>query len=178
MDAEPAEYQPQPWSADSHDHHDDRVEEAEELEETEETPASPDPLAKSFSKQTRRSSAFTYEPLKRAKTSVGGFGERNGNAVDIEEAISNYEEMRRELTRQSAVAPDTDTAEKGAQERFDLTDFLSGIDRQKAEQGFQRKELGLVVKNLTVMVRNEKRQLLSSQLYDTLSFLHMFFWQC
>lgn len=33
-----------------------------------------------------------------ARTTTGGFGEAGGNAVNIENAISNYEDLRRELT--------------------------------------------------------------------------------
>lgn len=96
--------------------------------------------------------------LSRSKSSAGGYGERNGNAVDYDQAVADYEDMRRELTRQST-RPTTmgrpesgSDVEKSAEERFDLTDFLSGIDRRLGEQGFQPKHLGLVVRNLTVKV--------------------------
>lgn len=95
---------------------------------------------------------FVGEPLSRQKSSVGGFGERDGNAVDIDQAMESYEEMRRELTKQSTIHITPGEAEKG-QEGFDLTDFLSGIDKQRESEGFQPKHLGLVVKNLTVKVR-------------------------
>lgn len=92
------------------------------------------------------------EPLSRQRSSAGGFGEVTGNAVNYEEAINSYEEMRRELTRQSTIAPANGDVEKGAPEQFDLTDYLSGIDRRQGEEGFQPKHLGLVVKDLTVKV--------------------------
>lgn len=91
------------------------------------------------------------EPLSRQKSSVGGYGERKGNAVDIDQAMESYEEMRRELTRQSTIHATPGETEKG-QEGFDLTDYLSGIDKRQASEGFQPKHLGLVVKNLTVKV--------------------------
>ncbi|KAG2223863.1 hypothetical protein INT45_012736 [Circinella minor] len=89
-------------------------------------------------------------PLSRQKSSAGGFGERNGNAVDYDEAMNQYEEMRRELTKQSTINAQSGDAEKGAVERFDLTDYLGGIDRKRNEESFQPKHLGLVCKNLTV----------------------------
>lgn len=95
-------------------------------------------------------------PISRTKSSVGGYGERDGNAVDYDQAVADYEDMRRQLTKQST-RPTTigrpesgSDVEKVAEERFDLTDFLSGIDRRLGEQGFQPKHLGLVVRNLTV----------------------------
>ncbi|KAI9312444.1 ABC-2 type transporter-domain-containing protein [Dichotomocladium elegans] len=90
-------------------------------------------------------------PLGRTKSSAGGFGERSGNAVDYDDAMNTYEEMRRELTKQSTIrASHKDDLEKGAPEQFDLTDYLTGIDRRRGEEGFQPKHLGVVVKNLTV----------------------------
>lgn len=93
-------------------------------------------------------------PLSRTKSSAGGYGERDGNAVDYESAMHTYEEMRRELTRQSTIHGKEDDLEKGSPERFDLTDYLSGVDRRQGEEGFQPKHLGLVVKNLTVKVKS------------------------
>ncbi|ORZ21516.1 ABC-2 type transporter-domain-containing protein [Absidia repens] len=80
---------------------------------------------------------------------AGGFGERDGNAVNIDDAKSNYESLRREMSRQS-VATGMIDEEKGAVEQFDLTDFLSGNLARREEEGFKPKRLGLVVKNLTV----------------------------
>lgn len=92
-------------------------------------------------------------PLSRTKSSAGGFGEATGNAVDIDHAMQSYEEMRRELTKQSTIAADKEDLEKGVPgDQFDLTDYLSDIDRQQNEEGFQPKHLGIVVKDLTVMV--------------------------
>jgi hypothetical protein len=88
-------------------------------------------------------------PLKKTDT-AGGFGERDGNAVNIDDAKSDYESLRREMSRQSAVAGTVDDEEKG--EEFDLTDFLSGNLARHEEEGFKPKRLGLVVKNLTVKV--------------------------
>ena len=92
-------------------------------------------------------------PLSRTKSTAGGYGERTGNAVDYDEAMNQYEDMRRELTKQSTINAQGADVEKGGAERFDLTDYLSGIDRRQGEESFQPKHLGLVVKNLTVKVK-------------------------
>lgn len=117
--------------------------------DTEATEKQPQP----WSSRDDYSDGSVGEPLSRTKSSAGGYGERKGNAVDYESAMNTYEEMRRELTRQSTIYEKNDDLEKGAPEGFDLTDYLSGIDRRQAEEGFQPKHLGLVVKNLTVKVR-------------------------
>lgn len=86
---------------------------------------------------------------------TGGFGELDGNAVNIDEAKSNYESLRREMSRQSiseAAAEGATDEEKQAAEEFDLTDFLSGAMMRREEEGFKAKRLGLVVRNLTVKV--------------------------
>ncbi|CDS08667.1 hypothetical protein LRAMOSA10028 [Lichtheimia ramosa] len=103
-----------------------------------------------WSSHDNRSDTSVGAPLSRTKSSAGGYGERDGNAVDYESAMHTYEEMRRELTRQSTIHGKEDDLEKGSPERFDLTDYLSGVDRRQGEEGFQPKHLGLVVKNLTV----------------------------
>jgi ABC-type multidrug transport system ATPase subunit len=84
----------------------------------------------------------------------GAFGEREGNAVNIEDAMSNYEEIRRELTQQSRVSRrksmTADQAEKGDVKDFDLTDFLREQNDQGEAAGFHPKHMGVVWKNLVV----------------------------
>ncbi|KAI9474016.1 MAG: ABC-2 type transporter-domain-containing protein [Benjaminiella poitrasii] len=84
----------------------------------------------------------------------GGFGEINGNAVNIEDAISNYEEIRREMTQQSRLSRQKSThpdeAEKGDVKDFDLTDFLRDQHSQVEAAGFHPKHMGVVWKDLTV----------------------------
>ncbi|GAA5815227.1 hypothetical protein MFLAVUS_008733 [Mucor flavus] len=84
----------------------------------------------------------------------GAFGETEGNAVNIEEAMSNYEEIRRELTHQSRISRrksmTADEAEKGDVKDFDLTDFLSDQRNQGEDAGFHPKHMGVVWKDLVV----------------------------
>ncbi|KAI8983430.1 ABC-2 type transporter-domain-containing protein [Pilobolus umbonatus] len=84
----------------------------------------------------------------------GGFGERNGNAVDIQEAIANYEEVRRELTVQSRISRRKSTspgeAEKGEVKDFDLTEFLTEQNKASQAQGFYPKHMGVIWRNLVV----------------------------
>ncbi|KAI9282778.1 ABC-2 type transporter-domain-containing protein [Sporodiniella umbellata] len=85
----------------------------------------------------------------------GGFGEAQGNAVNIEDAMLNYEEVRREMTTQSRLSraqsthPD-DKAEKGDMKDFDLTEFLSEQNSQAVESGLHPKHMGLIWKDLVV----------------------------
>ncbi|KAI7870736.1 ABC-2 type transporter-domain-containing protein [Spinellus fusiger] len=81
--------------------------------------------------------------------SNGGFGEREGNAVNIEAAKSDYEELRRELTQQSHRKSVND-AELGTSDEFDLTEFLNEQWRQGKEAGFHPKNMGVVWKDLSV----------------------------
>lgn len=84
----------------------------------------------------------------------GAFGEAEGNAVNIEEAMSNYEEIRRELTQQSRISRrksmTPDQAEKGDVKDFDLTDFLREQTESSESQGFHPKHMGVVWKDLVV----------------------------
>jgi ABC-type multidrug transport system ATPase subunit len=84
----------------------------------------------------------------------GAFGEREGNAVNIEDAMSNYEEIRRELTQQSRISRrksmTADQAEKGDVKDFDLTDFLRDQTDQVEAAGFHPKHMGVVWKDLVV----------------------------
>ncbi|CAO3676817.1 hypothetical protein G6F70_002214 [Rhizopus microsporus] len=92
------------------------------------------------------------------RTTTGGFGEAGGNAVNIENAISNYEDLRRELTTQSRMsriksthASDAaDAVEKGDVKDFDLTEFLSEQNDQAVAAGMHPKHMGLIWKNLLV----------------------------
>ncbi|KAG0750432.1 hypothetical protein G6F57_002743 [Rhizopus arrhizus] len=88
----------------------------------------------------------------------GAFGEVHGNAVNIQDAMSNYEELRRELTTQSRLsriksthtAEAADIAEKGDMKDFDLSEFLSEQNDQAVSAGLHPKHMGLIWKNLVV----------------------------
>ncbi|CAO3627721.1 unnamed protein product [Mucor fragilis] len=81
--------------------------------------------------------------------SQGGFGELNGNAVDIQSAYDEYEHVRRTLTERSNAAATKTDIEKGEQV-FDLTEYLANQHAQLTEAGLKAKNMGLVWKHLTV----------------------------
>ncbi|KAI9009372.1 ABC-2 type transporter-domain-containing protein [Phycomyces nitens] len=84
-----------------------------------------------------------------SSSAIGGYGERDGNAVNIEDAMSNYEELRRELTQQSR-RKSVSAAELGSSEDFDLTNFLTEQHQQGTAAGFHPKHMGVVWKDLVV----------------------------
>ncbi|KAG2177325.1 hypothetical protein INT43_007982 [Umbelopsis isabellina] len=98
--------------------------------------------------QDESSDTVVGEELTRSDTR-GGYGERRGNAVNIESAMTNYEELRRELTQQSR-RMSMSQGEKGGLDDFDLNDFLTDAKAKNEQAGINRKQLGLIWKNLTV----------------------------
>ncbi|KAF7723960.1 hypothetical protein EC973_001476 [Apophysomyces ossiformis] len=74
----------------------------------------------------------------------GGFGE--GNEVNIQSAMSDYEDLRRELTKQSRM--EGGDAEK--QQEFDLTEYLRDQSQQGEAAGFHPKHMGVIWKDLVV----------------------------
>lgn len=100
--------------------------------------------------QDRDSSVTMGEDLARTDTR-GGYGERRGNAVNIETAVHDYEELRREMTQQSR-RMSMSQGEKGGANDFDLNDYLTEAKAKNDEAGINRKNLGLIWRNLTVKV--------------------------
>lgn len=95
------------------------------------------------------------EEIERQDSRHGGaFGETEGNAVNIEDAMSNYEEIRRELTTQSRISRrkslSAGEVEKGDVKDFDLTEFLRDQSDQGEAAGFHPKNMGVVWKDLVV----------------------------
>ncbi|CAO3700912.1 unnamed protein product [Rhizopus stolonifer] len=92
------------------------------------------------------------------ETMSGTYGEAQGNAVNIEDAMSNYEDLRREFTTQSRLSraksnrtsDHAGAAETGDVKDFDLTDFLTEEDNQATQAGMRPKHLGLIWKDLVV----------------------------
>ncbi|CDS09454.1 hypothetical protein LRAMOSA10814 [Lichtheimia ramosa] len=81
----------------------------------------------------------------------GSFGEADGNAVDVDAAKTEYEELKRELSRISRQATGTDgQLEAGAVEEFNLDQFLNGMAQDSANAGQKPKHLGVIWKDLTV----------------------------
>lgn len=84
----------------------------------------------------------------------GGFGESEGNAVDISGALERYHSVRREFTQQSrksnaGLTPEAD-AEKAGEQDFDLTEYLSDQHSQIIEAGLKPKNMGVIWKSLVV----------------------------
>ncbi|KAG0194498.1 hypothetical protein DFQ28_010582 [Apophysomyces sp. BC1034] len=78
------------------------------------------------------------------------FGEVEANTVNIQAAMTEFQELKRELSRVSRKSTQAGKLEEGVQEEFDLTDFLQGLSRDELEAGQTRKHLGVVWKNLSV----------------------------
>ncbi|CAO3589784.1 unnamed protein product [Absidia cylindrospora] len=80
----------------------------------------------------------------------GGYGEREGNAVDIDTAMQDYEELRKELTHHSQRLSKTENDVEAGTADFDLTDFLRNQSEQGTAAGFHPKHMGVYWKNLVV----------------------------
>ncbi|KAI9261221.1 ABC-2 type transporter-domain-containing protein [Helicostylum pulchrum] len=113
----------------------------------------------------------------------GGFGEEEGNAVDIDTAIERYNSVRRELTRQSrkesmvptaTVSPEE--AEVGQIKDFDLTDYLSEQHSQITEAGLKLKNMGVVWKDLVVQGLGADAKVISTNWTWISSFFQFWKW--
>jgi hypothetical protein len=71
----------------------------------------------------------------------------------LTDAISQFEELKRELTNISRKMTSDGKVEEGSPDAFDLTEFLHGVSKERGTAGLQEKRLGLIWKNLTVKVR-------------------------
>ncbi|KAI8993723.1 ABC-2 type transporter-domain-containing protein [Pilobolus umbonatus] len=87
------------------------------------------------------------------EASHGGFGETGANAVNVEDAKSQYTELKRELTSLSRVSTHPNVLEEGKAEveDFDLDEFLTGMKNDQTSAGHRPKNLGLLWKDLVVM---------------------------
>ncbi|KAI9319048.1 ABC-2 type transporter-domain-containing protein [Dichotomocladium elegans] len=97
-----------------------------------------------------RSVAGSTETILEAIGNKGTFGEADANAVDVDAAIGEYNELKRELSRISRQASNDGNLEAGAVEEFDLDDFLNGMSTDSQKAGHKPKHLGLIWKDLTV----------------------------
>ena len=104
----------------------------------------------------------SYVDIERSDTrrTEGGYGETEGNAVDIDGAMERYQSIRREFTAQSrrkssiaaasasAAAAATSAAaadvEKGEQQDFDLTEYLTEQHSQIMAAGLKPKNMGVI----------------------------------
>lgn len=67
-------------------------------------------------------------------------------------AKGEYGELKRELSRISRKSVTEGKLEEGNTEEFDLDEFLSGLHNDQTSAGHHIKNLGLIWKDLTVMV--------------------------
>lgn len=71
-------------------------------------------------------------------------------------AKGEYSDLKRELSRISRISAPASKLEEGNADEFDLDDFLNGLNSDQSSAGHVNKNLGLVWKDLTVMVRLRK----------------------
>jgi ABC-type multidrug transport system ATPase subunit len=83
--------------------------------------------------------------------SRGGYGEFDGNAVDIDDALEQYKSVQRELTQQSRIHASSHVdVEKADAQDFDLTEYLANQHSQLNAAGLKPKNMGVIWNNLTV----------------------------
>ncbi|KAI8142003.1 ABC-2 type transporter-domain-containing protein [Fennellomyces sp. T-0311] len=101
-----------------------------------------------YSRDDQASAETILEPI----GTKGSYGEPDANQVDVDAAIGEYRELKRELSRISRQSTNAAKLEEGAavQEEFNLDDFLHGMRSDAEQAGHTPKHLGLVWKNLTV----------------------------
>ncbi|KAI9007454.1 ABC-2 type transporter-domain-containing protein [Phycomyces nitens] len=82
----------------------------------------------------------------------GTYGETEVNAVNIQDAIGQYEELKRELTTISRKSTTAGKLEEGAtaSEEFKLDEFLRNVSSESDKAGHAKKHLGVVWKDLVV----------------------------
>ncbi|KAI8968506.1 ABC-2 type transporter-domain-containing protein [Mycotypha africana] len=110
----------------------------------------------------------------------GGYGEAEGNAVDIDNAIEQYQSVRREMTAQSrrksaATLPAADV-EKGDQQDFDLTEYLTEQNSQIMAAGLKPKNMGVIWKNLVVKGLGADAKVISTNLSCLIPVLKFWRW--
>jgi len=114
-----------------------------------------------------------------SRSYVGTYGETDGNAVDIDEALEEYQSVRRELTQQSrkqSVISAADLEKGDNNQEFDLTEFLSQQHSQLTAAGLKSKNMGVIWKNLKVEGLGADSRYISSNWSVVTSFLQFWKW--
>lgn len=70
-------------------------------------------------------------------------------------AMSEYGELKRELTHISRMSAPHSKLEEGDADEFDLDEYLNGLRTDQTSAGQHIKHLGLIWKDLTVMVKQQ-----------------------
>ncbi|KAI8099010.1 ABC-2 type transporter-domain-containing protein [Halteromyces radiatus] len=79
------------------------------------------------------------------------YGEPTGNAVNIEAALTEYHDLKKELSRISRMSTNASKLEEGTTEdQFDLDQFLKGMSNDNSEAGQLPKHLGVIWRDLEV----------------------------
>lgn len=130
----------------------------------------------------------SYIGMERSDTrrTEGGYGETEGNAVDIDGAIERYQSIRSEFTAQSRRKSSIATAaagtganadvEKGEQQDFDLTEYLTEQHSQIMAAGLKPKNMGVIWKNLTVQGLGADAKVISTNWTWITSFVQFWKW--
>lgn len=105
--------------------------------------------------QDNNGSEFANLQRSDTRRTEGGYGETEGNAVDITGALERYHSVRREITQQSrksnaGIAPGDVDEEKAKEQDFDLTEYLTDQHSQIVEAGLKPKNMGVIWKGLVV----------------------------
>ncbi|KAI9492436.1 ABC-2 type transporter-domain-containing protein [Zychaea mexicana] len=103
--------------------------------------------------RSQRRSVDTIAPDQAGRRET--YGELSANTVNVEAAIEEYHDMKRELTRASRYSGADDSAkveEEGrvSEKTFDLDQFLQGMSYEDKKVGKKPKHLGLIWKDLLV----------------------------
>jgi hypothetical protein len=127
-------------------------------------------------------SSSDYNNITRTDTrcTEGGYGEREGNAVDISVAMERYHSVRKELTTQSRKSRPSITGavdvEKEGEQDFDLTEYLSDQHSQIISAGLKPKNMGVIWKDLVVQGLGADAQVISTNWTWITSFLQFWKW--
>ncbi|KAL0075492.1 ABC-2 type transporter-domain-containing protein [Phycomyces blakesleeanus] len=101
----------------------------------------------------RRSYVNSVDTITEGAVGVrGSYGETEVNTVNIEDAIDQYEDLKRELTTLSYKASNSGKLEEGTakSDAFDLDEFLHSVSSSADKAGHTKKHLGVIWKNLIV----------------------------
>ncbi|KAI8147471.1 ABC-2 type transporter-domain-containing protein [Fennellomyces sp. T-0311] len=78
------------------------------------------------------------------------YGEPGANIVDVDAAIEEYHDMKRELSRISRIPSKAEEEGRASEEAFDLDQFLQSMSYENKKHGKKPKHLGLIWKDLEV----------------------------
>ncbi|KAI8381275.1 ABC-2 type transporter-domain-containing protein [Radiomyces spectabilis] len=130
-----------------------------------------------INKRRSSDSASTIAPVQSGVFTghESSFGEPNANAVNIEAAFHEFEDLKRELTHISRKTTNPSRLENGDTDEFNLKEFLHDLSKSRDAAGHTPKHLGVIWKNLTVEGLGADAYTIPTVLSDTLKVLQ--FWR-